>query len=462
MSRKKRVLLFALCAGMELCWLYALADFTMDAVAGRAFPFEGAVGAFLCAAALTSALRGRGWRVVYLLLFQALGIASAVAFIVHQVYDASAPLFSVAWLSRFIDSPRSAIEWVYLVLLLVWAVALWFAGVTFARRQRDYFTVCHRFDLGLAAFFVLFLLKCMIIARTGVHLGDSVSALSVYPFFLLGLLAIATARIDREHAKSFLPGFHGFGIAAGFASGTILAAVGLVLFFLPSLSRGAEIGYGALKAGGRTLVPLVVGAVRFMMTGKIRPEPAGASAKASTISWQSSAHTGWWGIVEQALVWAFWGIVLLVALFVAVLLIYSLIRLLLSRTASTRPSSKAESPFFFFIRLWGLLVSFYRGVLRGLMRYSCAAQLYGALDRWGRHNGLRRQLSETPAEFATRLNRHFPSLADEIDTIVDAFHTETYSQRCLSPGQFAQARSAWHRLRNPLHWPSRLKVRLSL
>jgi hypothetical protein len=39
MSGKKRVLLFTLCAGMELCWLYALADLTMVMGAKRAFPF---------------------------------------------------------------------------------------------------------------------------------------------------------------------------------------------------------------------------------------------------------------------------------------------------------------------------------------------------------------------------------------------------------------------------------------
>ncbi len=462
MSRKKRVLLFTLCAGMELCWLYALADFTMDAVASRAFPFEGAIGAFLCAVALTSFSSGRGWRVVYLLLLQALGIAAAAAFVVHQAYYAHAPLFSATWLSDFIDNPHSAIEWVYLVLLLIWAVAMWFAGVTFARRQRDYFTVCHRFDLGLAAFFVLFLLKCMMIARAGVQLGDSVSALSVYPFFLLGLLAIGTARIERRHVKTFLPGFHGFGIAAGFASGTILAAAGLVLFFLPTLSAGAEIGYRVLKAGGRTFLPLVIGAVRFMMTGKIRPEPANASAKAGALGWHSSAHTGWWGIAERVIAWGFWGITLLVALFVAAILIYSLIRLLLSRTARARKTGKAENPFFLFVRFRDLLVSLYQATLRGLRGYSRAAQLYGALDRWGRHNGLDRSVSETPAEFATRLNRHFPRFAHDIDGIVNAFHTEAYGERRLSTEQLAEARSAWHRLRNPLYWPSRLKVRLSL
>jgi hypothetical protein len=447
---------------MELCWLYACADFTMDAVAGRAFPFEGAVAAFLCAVALTSGTSGRGWRVVWLLLSQAAGVAAAAAFVVHQLYYPAAPLFSAAWLSGFIDSTRGAIEWVYLILLLLWAVALWYAGVMFARRPRDYFTVCHRFDLGLAAFFVLFLFKCVIIARTGMQLGNGVSALFVYPFFLLGLLAIATARIERAHAKRFLPGFHGFGIAAGFASGTMLAAAGLVLFFLPALSAGADVGYRALKATGKTLIPLVVGVVRFMMTGKIRPEPAGAAAKSGAMGWQSSAPTGWWAVAQQVVAWGFWAITLLVAAFVAAILIYSLIRLLMSKTARASKTGNTETPFFLFVRFWRLLVALYHAALRGLTGYSRAAQLYGALDRWGKHNGLDRTASETPAEFAARLGRHFPGFTHDIDSIVDAFHTEAYSARRLEPERFARARSAWYRLRSPLHWPSRLKVRLSL
>jgi hypothetical protein len=461
MRRRRAVLLFFVSAGMEMCWLYALAAFSMVAVAARSFPFAGAIGVFLFAAALTHISTGRGWRVLYVLLLQACGITSAVAALIHQVYYAHSQFFAAAWFNDLVNRPRTAIEWVHLIMLLIWTLLFWIAGVTFSRRPRDYFKVCSRFDIGLAAFFLLFLIKCILVSRAGVQVDDLVSGQSFYPFFLLSLLAIGIARIRHDEPKTFIPGFQGIGITASFAAIVIVSAGSLVLFFLPALTAAAEAGYRALKSGGRTFLPFVEGIVRFMMTGKIRPEPANSPPSGGQIDWSSSLHSTWWmEIVNKVIEWGFWGLFIVAMLFTLGLLVYSLIRWLLSKTGRVKGQSDGpDDPFFLFVHFWRLLISLYRVVRRSLKGYRRAGELYSALNRWGRNTGLARVASETPAEFGSRLNRHFPRFAREIGLIVDAFHREAYGETRLTLDQLAGARSAWYRMRNPLFWPLRVKVR---
>jgi hypothetical protein len=76
---------------------------------------------------------------------------------------------------------------------------------------------------------------------------------------------------------------------------------------------------------------------------------------------------------------------------------------------------------------------------------------------WGRHSGFPHFLSETPREYGLRLKNRFPSLAKEIESIIEAFNQEVYAEITLSEKQLSQVRFALRRLRSPIHWPSRLK-----
>ncbi len=39
-----------------------------------------------------------------------------------------------------------------------------------------------------------------------------------------------------------------------------------------------------------------------------------------------------------------------------------------------------------------------------------------------------------------------------------ASNKEVYAETTLTEGEWVEAKSAWHRLRSPSHWPSRLKT----
>ena len=88
-------------------------------------------------------------------------------------------------------------------------------------------------------------------------------------------------------------------------------------------------------------------------------------------------------------------------------------------------------------------------------------ELYDALLKWGKRSGLYHRVSETPLEFAARLSRYFPHLNREINLIVDAFHEEVYAGSDLLGKRLKHAESALRRLRSPLYWPLRMKVRFS-
>jgi hypothetical protein len=96
-------------------------------------------------------------------------------------------------------------------------------------------------------------------------------------------------------------------------------------------------------------------------------------------------------------------------------------------------------------------------MMRRVKGYKGAVQLYAALRMWGRHSGFPHFLSETPREYGLRLKNRFPSLAKEIESIIEAFNQEVYAEIILTEKQLSQVRFALRRLRSPIHWPSRLK-----
>lgn len=154
---------------------------------------------------------------------------------------------------------------------------------------------------------------------------------------------------------------------------------------------------------------------------------------------------------------------LLAVLFIllAGIIVLYLVRWLLSRT-ETQPrrtsqagsfSSWVERMVAFLLAFWDQLASMF-GSLGG------PAQLYGALQVWGRRSGIARIMSETPTEYGLRLQGRFPALQKEIRAIIAAFNDEVYGEIALGEQEIARAHSAWRRLRSPLNWPSRLKTRL--
>ncbi len=460
MKKGNGALLFLTTAGMELSWRYAWATFLTISILNQPFPLPEMIAAFALAAAITLLPIGKGWRVVYIAGLQAFGFVLAALRIVYTSNSWSSPFLSQAWLIEFFNTPRNPLEWITLILVLFLALMFWVGGVTFARRSMTYSKLCSRFDLGLAAFFLLFLSKFILLLKGGIKIEDPVHQLLIFPFFIFSLLAIGMIRNRSTGPRDFLPGYRGIGVILSFTVVILLFGAGLVLFFLPYLTLAADAGYTILKAAAKPLGPVFVGILRFIfMHGVIRPEPSSGPTKGGAEDLIAPAETSCWiEFFEKVLAWVFGSLIGLILIIVSCIALFYLVRWLLSRTPV--PQTRQSSWHLFLSWLYGLrvfLVSSWKRLARRAKGYNRAAELYAALRIWGRHCGLPHLVSETPFEYGLRLKHRFPSLGNELELIIEAFNQEVYAEIILNEQQLTITKSAWRRLRSPIHWPSRLK-----
>jgi hypothetical protein len=462
MKKEKGTLLFLVSGGMELSWLYAWAIFLTISTLHQPFPFPEAIGTFALAAVLTLFSKGKGWRIVYIIGLQVFGFILAALRIVYVFNPWSYSFWDQTWLIDFYNSPRNPLEWLFLFFLLFWAIMFWAGGVTLARRSMAYTTICSRFDLGIAAFFLLFLTKFLLLVKGGIKIEESISQLSVFPFFIFSLLAIGLVRNRSTAPRDFLPGYQGIGVILSFTVVVLLLGTGLVLFFLPYLTWASEVGYAILKTAAKPLGPILVSVIRFLfiMSGTIHPEKPSPPTKGGIGDLVSPSESSWWTeLLEKILGWGLGTIFGLTVLIIFSLAIFYLFRWLFSRT----PISQRRKSSWYLISWWAkrlqlFLLSLWRFMVRRVKGYKGAIQIYTALLSWGHRSGLPHFLSETPTEYGFRLKYQFPSLKREIGLIIEAFNQEVYGEIVLGDEQLSTARIAWRRLRSPLHWPSRLKA----
>ncbi len=460
MRKDGGALLFFAHGGMELSWLYAWATFVMTATVHRSFPLHEALGTFLMAAALTLVVRGMGLRVISVLGLQILGFLLAASRIVYTFNDPSYPYFGKDWLVEFLGRTRDPLEWLILVIILIFAFIFWLGGVTLARRSRAYFTICSRFDLGVAAFFCLLLLKFVLLVKGGIEVKDTSPELLLFPFFIFSLLAIGLARNRSSTRRDFLAGYRGVGVLASFAAVVLGFGAGLVLLFMRYLSAGAEVGYGVLKSAAGPLSPILVHVLRFLFAGsQLRQDlpsslPGGDEAKLI-----SASESGWWSeLVEKVLGWGLLGLGVLMGFVLCALGTWYLVRWLVSRTSKgERKRIYWQRVLLWAQRLWANLAMGLKRAVHRLRGYRNAVQLYRALLKWGRRSGLPHLLTETPVEYGLRLRKDFPSLTGEISGIVDAYNLTVYGEVALDDEEITLAKLSWRRLRSPRHWPARLK-----
>jgi len=447
--------------GMELSWLYAWANFIMIAMIHRPFPLPEALGTFALAAALTFITRGSGWRVILILAIQAGGFVFAASRIVYVLDSWSFPFLSQGWIIEFFGRPRGFMEWFIFAVLLFFALSFWMGGLALARRSGAYLKICARFDLGVAAFGGLFLIKFLFLIKGNMDIHDHAAQALLFPFFLFSLLAIGMARNRSMAQRDFLSGYQGIGIFLSFTLVVLIFGAGLVLLFLPYLTMAAEFGYGILKTTARPLGPILVTIIRFIFMHNVsRPETRPQSGGGAEVDIVSSTETSWWmELLEKVVGWGFMGLLALVGIIACCLGAWYLLRWLFSRTSRSEEKRLQWNLMFLWAsRLWAGLVVFWHKLATRLTGFNDAPRLYAALLRWGRRSGLPRSLSETPAEYGGRLERQFPLLVRNIEVIVDAYNQQVYGEMLLDESQLRTAKRSWRSLRSPYYWPSRFKT----
>lgn len=456
MKNRNKYLLILACSGMELAWLYAWAAFIMTCSVHRPFPLPEAIGTFALAAIFTTAAQGRGWRVIQIIGLQVLGFILAALRIIYVFNYRSEPFLNSEWVIDFFKRPREPLEWLIFFLILFWVLVFWIGGVTLARRSTSHLTICSRFDLGVAAFFLLLLIELLMRVKGGIEVQDPTTELLLFPFFVFGLMAIGLARNRGSGQRDYLSGYREIGVILSFTFVVLLFGTGLVLLFLPYLTLAAEMGYGMLKSVTEPLGPIFVSIVRFIF-GYRRSRPIIGSVAPGEDKGEAlpPVESSWW---TEFLSFGLLGLIGLFFLALAGLGLWYLFRWLLSRTSSSKDPHRKINLFSLWIARIRLILSFFWSrILLMVQGRKGTVQLYASLLGWGHHSGLPHFASETPNEYGLRLGRRFPVLKKEIRVITKAFNQEVYGEMVPEEQQLKIAQLAWRKLCSPLHWPIRLR-----
>ena len=460
MKKDRGALLFLTHGGMELSWRYAWATFLTTSIVHRPFPLLETIGTFFLAAMLSLVVRGIGLRVVAVLGIHLLGFLLAASRIVYAFNYRAYPYFDKEWLLAFLGRTRDSLEWLILVIILIFALLFWLAGMALARRSTAYLTTCNRFDYGVAAFFCLFIVKSLLLIKGGIEVRASAPVLLLFPFFIFSLLAIGLVRNRSSERRDFLAGYRGIGVFVSFTMVVLAFGAGLVLFFMTYLNAAAEAGYGVLKSAAGPLGPILVRVLLFLFGKSMQQETLAPSTNRDEAQYIPSGESSWWSeLIQEILGWGLLGLGLLIGLILCVLGTWYLLRWLFSRT------SKEERKHIHWLlallwaqRLWAALGMGFKWAVQRLKGYRDAVQLYRAFLKWGRRSGLPHLLSETPDEYGSRLRKQYPSLAGEVGEIVEVFKLVVYGELALSDEQMTLARLSWRRLCSPRYWPARLKT----
>jgi hypothetical protein len=453
---------------MALIWRYAWANFITIALSHRPFPLPEAVGTFGLASLVTFIALGRGWRIIWVLCLQCLGFAFASLRTIYVLSDWSYSFLNPQWLVEFVTRARDFLEWFSLGLILFWVIMLWLGGFTLARKPRDYFNLCTRFDLGVSFFLVLILINFLLRVKGGATIEHSLIEPLLFAFFLFSVLGIALARNHSHAHREFMPGYKGIGVMLSFTLVVLLFGAGMVSLLLPYLAVVAQAGYGVIKIAAKPLGLVIVSILRFIFTPRhMRDTPPSTSGTEEIDHGGPPLDSGWWaGPIGEALRYVAIGLGGLIALMFVVLLVWLLFRWLFSRTSRNRSIDARFDIRNVLARLLSLLRTFFFfcctaiGNIMGLMkpRGKGAVQLYTALLHWGRRSGVPRLASETPREYGSRLKRRFPAVTREVALIAEAFNQTVYGGVMLKGHRLATAQAAWRTLRSPLYWMQRLKV----
>jgi hypothetical protein len=461
MKRWSQGLIYIAEGGMELSWLYAWATFSLTFVPDRLFPLPEAIGTFLLATILTFFSFGRGLRVIGVLGLQLPGFLIAASRMLYLFTDRSHSYFNQAWLLTFFSKPRDPLEWVTLCIVLFWAFCFWFGGVALARRPATYQRVCNRFDLGIAAFLCLLLLKLLLLVKGGLNLREPFADFLFLPFFIFGMTAIGLARNQTDVQKDFLSGYQGMGVIVSFTAVVFLFVSGVVLIFLPYLTLAAEMGYGAIKGVTQPLGPIIVTILRFLFMYRHKREESTAQDSGQSdidITPSGGSHSWWIELLEKIGLWGMTGLLVLAGLVAVGFGTWFLLKWLFSRTSI----DKEREGFWSLIVLWATnlwsllrtLMDKIRGNGKGRMD---AIRYYNALLGWGKRSGLPHLPNETPTEYSLRLSHRFPGVTNEARLITTAFNQQVYGSRFPDADLLSKARIALFKMCSPLHWPHRLK-----
>ena len=400
-------------ACMEILKLQLLASYAFLAL-GRPLPFVSTSAAFLAAIFLSGGLKRVGGLrkitriLIHLAAFALCLLASFALF--------RSPGMSLASAFSGMAADPSAMYATLAVMGVFWLRAIWLEAVP---RSHE-FTIA-RFDEGLAEFLLVLIMAAV------VEVENPIAGAIVVPYFAFSILALGISRLRTARRGGF-QGRGRWAVLVSSAAGFGLAAWG-ILRLVPALGAPARRAAASLGAAALGILKFF----EMLIVWLFRPRPGRPMAAADEANYLRAstpeAAEGGYSTFATIIMWLVLGLLAFVALLLLAILITNLVRLLARRSpkAAGKPRRPGAGKWLgaFLRRLSRIFTTFLlrRRRLRG---YSPALSAYARLLACGRAGGVRRKASETPREFAARLESLFPGPAAGADLIVRALESEIY------------------------------------
>lgn len=446
---------------MELCWLQAWAAFLFHSVFKYRTPVFFVLLIYGCGVMTHRFSIGRPRMRIQAFLIQVIGFGAGVSagtwfflFRLNVQHVSIAP-------SHLLDLQHSLSSWGFVIILSAISLTVWKRTRAHVINPLTLQNVYQRFDLGLAAFFSLLVIKLLCFARFSVVLNTPDLKYLFLPFFLFGLLAIGFILNDQNRDRNYVFGFQKMGVALSFAVVMLFGSLALALMFHGQLTVAAESLSGILQKAGPPLSRAVVWVARLLWASKRRShEPPRANSPddfhlssgnvdaVSNGSWLTEAVK--WGMTVAGI------LVLAVAMF---LLLRWLIQFLMTR----KDVSYAENFHAFDWKAWFRRFNegvrrFLNWITRMFTKKTTALDFWTHLLSWGRRSGIVHSKGDTPLEYGSRLIHAYPVLQGEIQLIIDLIEQEVYGEVRIDIQTIHKARKAQRRMAHPRFWKMRLKT----
>jgi len=457
----KKTLLYISTGMMEVTWLYALASILFLLLNYPLFPIWAAILAFFVPIIINSALKGRGKRIIEHVLLHLLFYLSILLFTIYFYGNWPEPFWNFTWLEMILNQQYGAVSGFAYLLVLIWFSFLWINGYKLANRSCDYFIVTSRFDLGMVALILTFI----ILGSTNLSFPRA-DILIIY-YFLFSMLAIALAQNLRSSSTKHPSSISETGLVIPFILTVLLIGSWVFLFFLPQLTSAAQTGYQILKIVSRPIGNLLLKLLTLLF-GFHKPalEVGPTYSGEAGLPIAENVEPSWWAQLLQWLIT--WGGIIFLILFA--LLLIGWLAWSLWKWFSTRTELDTEKKGFWEeLWLWlryifsegkRLLAKFFNQMITAKRKPENISLLFQKLCRWGQYSGIPRKKSKTPAEYGRQLAFFFPDSQQDIRLIIDGFNEVIYGKRNLSKEQLDQVKKAWRRISSPTKWLLRLQVKI--
>jgi len=456
-SAGQKTLLIMSRGGMEFTWRYAWAFFLTLLILNRPLPFAESLVVFIIASLVITLSNQKSRRVYQSLALHFFGFTMAWFLTIYRFHYPHRPFFNSTWVVDWFKQIQEPQQWFIHLLIVACLLLFWLGARAMLKKPSTYSPVCLQFDKGLGALFLLLLIKFIVQEKGGLRLEDPVTIYLLFAFFTFSLVAVSLSRNQSDVQKAFRPGYHNIGIVLGFMSMVLIGSAVLTVLFLPYLALMAYSAQSILKETVEPMGSVLVNFIRFLFSiGRYRQEIGGriTGGAVGDPLYPDSEIGGAHGFG-----WFLLAVIGLPALGLCGYLIKWLVRRLLSRNTLDKSQHR---PMVLLSRLLSIIGAILMGVWNGLLflsrRIDSAAAVYSGLLRWGHRSGVPAVVSETPLEYGERLMQRFPQLQSEIDTIIEAFNREIYGQIQSSRRILTRIQSARRRMRNPRHWPSRMRT----